>query len=336
MNKNRRARYVLLMLAIMAFGLAGCTVPQSVFDPKGPMAQIPLDLLWMSVWVMTFVTVVVAVILVIVLIRFRTRKGEENVIPEQTEGSTKLELVWVVIPAVLLTILAIPTVKAAYEIAEVPQGSDVLHVKVTGKQYWWEFEYPELGIITANEMHIPAGEDVRVSLESTDVVHSFWVPKLAGKLDNIPGQTNYMKLHASEPGTYSGQCAELCGPSHALMAFQVVAHKPGDFDNWVEKMKNPETKPKTALAEDGEKIFAKSCASCHAIEGTDSKGRMGPDLTGFGNRKRLAAHIMDNNRENLIKWIQQPQKIKPGNKMPDTGMSDEQAEALAEYLEGLK
>lgn len=328
-------RQLLIMVAILAVGLVGCTVEQSTFDAKGPVAAKQLDLLYLSIIVMTVVTLVVVVITIYVLIRYRHRKGQTE-LPKQTEGNMIVELMMVIIPAILLTILAIPTVTVSYELADESPAAEELEVKVVGKQFWWEFQYPEQGIVTANEMHIPVGTKIHLQLEAADVVHAFWVPKLGGKTDTIPGRTNYMWLQADEPGVYSGQCAEYCGTSHALMAFQVVAHEPEEFEQWVAQMKNPQTEAKTELAQEGEALFKQSCASCHAIEGTEYKGKAGPDLTGFANRNKLAAGILENNRENLKEWLKHPQEVKPGNPMPDLKLNDAQAEALAEYLHGLK
>lgn len=337
MKRSHRASLLLLLLTVVAFGLAGCTVEQSVFDAKGPVAEKQLSLIYLSFWIMTGVTIVVAVILIYVIIRYRERKGQEGTIPKQVEGNSLLETIWVVIPVILLTILLIPTVTITYELADASDDGNSLEVVVTGKQYWWEFYYPELDIVTANELHIPTDTKIHLHLEATDVIHSFWVPKLGGKTDTIPGRTNYMWLQADEPGVYSGQCAEYCGASHALMAFEVVAHEEGDFDSWVAEMTAPPSEGLTELAQEGEAIFAQSCASCHAVESTpDTLGMAGPNLANFGNRNKLAAAILENDRESLKDWIMHPQDIKPGNLMPDLNINDDQAEALAEYLHSLK
>lgn len=335
MRRSYRFALFSLALAALAFVLAGCTVEQSIFDTKGPVAEKQLSLVYLSFWIMTFVTVVVAVILIYVLLRYRERKGQTD-IPEQTEGNMWLEITWVVIPVILLTILLIPTVKITYELADASESPSDLNVIVTGHQYWWEFEYPDLGIVTANELHIPVGEKVHLELEASDVVHSFWVPKLAGKTDNIPGRTNYMWLQADEPGIYSGQCAEYCGPSHALMAFHVVAHEEGEFEDWVAHMTSPPETEMSQLAAEGEEIFKQSCISCHAVDATDLSDIQGPNLANFGNREYLAAGILENTPENLKDWIMKPQDIKPGNLMPDLNMDEQQSEALTEYLHSLK
>lgn len=336
MRRNRGVTLLLFMLTVAAFGLVGCTVEQSTLDPKGPVAEQQVSLIYLSFWIMMGVTIVVAVILLYVLFRYRARKGQEY-IPEQVEGNKWLEITWVVIPAILLTILLVPTISVTYNLADASDDGDGVEIVVTGKQYWWEFYYPELGIVTANELHIPTGKKIHLYLEASDVIHSFWVPKLAGKTDTIPGRTNYMWLQADEPGIYSGQCAEYCGSSHALMAFQVVAHEPEEFDSWVAQMTEPPSEPQTQLAQEGQEIFTQSCASCHAVEASeDTVGMQGPNLANYGNRNKMAAAIMENNKENLVDWIMNPQDIKPGNLMPDLDIDEQQAEALAEYLLNLK
>lgn len=336
MKRRRRVILLLSVLTALTLLLAGCTVEQSVFDPKGPVAEQQLYLVYLSFWIMMIVTAIVAVILIYVLIRYRKRKNDQS-IPKQTEGNVWLESMLVIIPVILLTILIIPTVQITYELADAETGKeDALEVTVTGYQYWWEFKYEDYGIVTANELHIPVGTKVDLNLEAADVIHSFWVPKLAGKTDTIPGRTNYMWIQADEPGIYSGQCAEYCGPSHALMAFQVVASEPEDFDAWVAKMQQPAPAPDTALAQEGAEIFEQSCISCHAVDATDTKTMAGPNLANFGERNKIAAAILPNTKEDLKKWLQEPEVVKPGNLMPNLGINDEQADALVEYLHGLK
>lgn len=336
MRRSHRVTLLLSMLAAAAILLVGCTVEQSVFDAKGPVAEKQLSLIYLSFWIMMFVTAIVATILIIVLIRFRKRKGQEG-IPKQTEGNVLLETAIVVIAATLLTILIIPTVRITYDLADAKTGADeALEVTVTAYQYWWEFKYEDYDIVTANELHIPVDTKIHLNLEAADVLHAFWVPKLAGKTDNIPGRTNFMWIQADEVGVYSGQCAEYCGPSHALMAFEVVAEEQEDFDAWVAKMQQPPAEMTSDLAQQGEEIFSQSCLSCHAIDATDTKEMAGPNLANFGDRNKLASGILDNDAESLKDWIQDPDSFKPGNKMGNLGIDDQQAEALVEYLHSLK
>lgn len=319
--------------------MTGCEEPaKTVFDPKGSAGESQLDLIMLSIYIMIFVFVVVMAIFFYVLIRYRQKPGD-NSIPKQIEGSMKLELLWIVIPIILLAILAVPTLSTTFSLAEeAPDNGDALRVKVTAHQYWWEFEYPDLGIKTAQELHIPTNEKVYLELTSDDVIHSFWVPELAGKQDLNPGKTNTMWLDAKEPGTYAGRCAELCGASHALMNFEVVAEDRSDFDQWVAERKNPSSEPQTAEQKAGKEVFTQNCMSCHAIDGTKmkTKGDKGPNLTGFAKRNKVAG-LMENNDENLEKWLKHPDQIKPGTYMPSFDyLNKKDMNNLKEYLRSLE
>jgi cytochrome c oxidase subunit 2 len=322
-------------MVVLLFGLTGCQrTEMSVLDPAGPVAKLQLSVLLISIYIMIGVFVVAMGIMVYVLVRYRSRPDQKQP-PKQVEGNHVLEVVWTVIPIILLGILAVPTVTTAFNLDEKPAGSDVINVKVKASQFWWQFEYPDLGIVTGEELHIPTGKKVYLQLETTDVMHSFWVPRIAGKTDLIPGRTNTMWIQADQPGQYIGKCAEFCGPSHGVMDFLVVAEDPQQFQSWVDKMKHPRVEPTSALAAEGEKLFAQNCASCHAVAGTNYKGTMGPNLTGFANRAKVAG-ILENNDENVKKWIADPAAVKPGTKMPRVQLSNEQISAVAAFLRDLK
>lgn len=333
--KKRGHLFALIVLVMLA--MTGCGDPYlSTMQPKGESAEISLGFMKLSLYVMLFVMGVAYLLFAIAVIRFRRRKGDDS-IPEQWEGNTKLEIIWTVIPIIILALLAIPTIQQTFALAQDDNPSeDMLKVKVTAHQYWWEFEYPDHGIITAQDLYIPTGQQVYVELTSKDVLHSFWVPALAGKLDTNPGEINRMRFDAIEPGVYDGKCAELCGPSHALMDFKVIALEPDDFNAWLEKMKNPAPAPTSDVAKRGEEVFQQSCLACH---GTDSKTKsIGPNLTNFGERAELAG-VHELNKENLIEWIKNPSNLKPGvTKMPgfEDKISEEDISALAEYLLQLK
>ncbi|SDC05519.1 cytochrome c oxidase subunit 2 [Melghirimyces thermohalophilus] len=319
--------------------MTGCEEPdRTVFSPKGEAGEGSLDVIMLSIYIMTFVVAVVLAIFIYVLIRYRQKPGD-NSIPKQVEGSMKLEMLWTVIPIILLAILAVPTLTHTFSLAEeAPKDEDPLRVKVTAHQYWWEFEYPDLGIKTAQQLHIPTDEKVYLELTSDDVIHAFWVPELAGKQDLNPGSTNKMWIDADEPGTYEGRCAELCGAGHALMNFQVVAQEKEDFDKWVEKRKNPSSEPKTAEQKAGKEVFTQNCMSCHAIDGTQmkTKGEKAPNLTGFAERNKIAG-LLENNDENLEKWMKHPEQVKPGTYMPSFDfLSDEDMDNLKAYLQSLE
>jgi cytochrome c oxidase subunit 2 len=323
----------LLPLMVMMLALTGCGEPfLSALDPKGPVAEEQLSLIMLSLYIMMAVFAVVAVIFIYVLIRFRKRPGQDE-IPKQVEGSHTLEIIWTVIPIVLLVILAVPTVTLTFDLAE-KQPADSIQVHVTAHQFWWEFEYPDLGITTAQELYIPVGKKIQFHLTADDVKHSFWVPALGGKIDTNPGSTNAKWLQADEVGTYEGLCAELCGASHALMYFKVEAVSQEDFDTWVANLQGYTATPATDSELQGQAIFQQQCISCHAV-GKEG-GVVGPNLAGFADRNILAG-IMDNNEENLAGWIKDPQSYKPGNAMPGFAtLKDEELSALVDYLKSLK
>lgn len=316
----------------MAFLLTGCGKENlSALRPQGPVAEEQLFLMKLSLGVMIFVFLVVMVIYVYVLLRYRKRKGQD-IIPEQVEGNHVLEIVWTIIPVVLLLIIAVPTVAITFNLAKDYRGhEDALHVKVTAHQYWWEFEYPDLGIRTAQELVIPAGKFIAFDVISADVNHSFWIPTLGGKIDANAGITNTFYLKADEADQLlQGRCAELCGASHALMDFKVIAVSEDEFEQWVEDMQTPVAESDAVR---GQELFeAKGCLQCHAI--TPDGKSMGPNLNNFANRDRVAS-FRPNTEEWLAKWLDNPQEVKPGSTMPDVGLTQDEIDALVEYLYSL-
>jgi cytochrome c oxidase subunit 2 len=218
-----------------------------------------------------------------------------------------------------------------------PADRTELKLVVVGHQWWWEARYPASGIVTANEIHIPARTSVDVVARTADVIHSFWVPELNRKIDMIPGQNNRIELYAEEPGTYRGQCAEFCGLQHAHMGFQVVAEPKAKFEKWLAEQSKPAAEPSSALAERGKELFDENaCAGCHTIAGTSAEGTIGPNLTHLAGRKTLAALTIENTPRELGRWIRDPQAIKPGVKMPGLELSNKDFHAIATYLEGLR
>lgn len=333
---NRLSHFwrLLPLLMGMAVIMAGCGDPYlSTLQPSGPVADSQLSLMKLALYIMIGVFLIVIGIFVYVLIRFRRRAGQTG-LPVQVEGNHKLEIIWTVIPLILLLILAVPTVMTTFNLAHsYANDQSAVVVKVTGHQFWWEFEYPNLGIVTAQELYIPVGKKIQFELTSKDVIHSFWVPALGGKTDTNPGVTNTMWLEADKPGTYKGKCAELCGTSHTLMDFKVVAVEQQVFDEWVKHMQKPAVTASTDLAKQGADQFQKSCMGCHAIG--DQGGRIAPNLTNFADREWIAG-IKPNNKDELAKWLKNPQDVKPGNKMPNLNLTDEQVTSLVEYLGSLK
>lgn len=340
------------LLAALTIFLAGCGQEElSTLLPAGQVAKDQFNLLLLASGIMLFVILVVVSIYVVALLRFRRSKLGEDHIPEQVEGSHTLELVWTIIPIILVLLLAVPTVYYTYKLGDVTAMGAVnddgdaenLVVDVTAKLYWWEFEYPDLGIVTAQELVVPTDEKVYFNLMAADVKHSFWIPAVGGKLDNNVENTNKFYLTFDkesselEEGVFFGKCAELCGPSHALMDFKVKALPRAEFDAWVTAMQATEgVKADEESVDEGERLFAQSCIQCHAVSGVGETGAYGPNLTAFGDRNRVAG-FMDHTEEALIDWIKTPQKYKPGNEMPpfEDAFTDAELDALATYLMGL-
>ncbi len=331
-----RALLLLLLAALASLIGAACTPdhPQSTFDSLGPVAQRQEDLFMVIFWAALVVFVVVGGVLLFTILKFRNRPG----IPRQTHGNTRLEVALTIAPAIVLIVVAIPTISAIFYIADPPAGEDVLEVTVTGKQWFWNFEYPDLGIDTSNELHVPVDENVRATLLSDDVIHSFWIPKLAGKLDVVPTRENTMWFKADEEGLYWGQCAEFCGVAHAHMRFQVIVESREQFDAWVASQAEPAAEPVSALAQRGKELVTTTgCIGCHTIDGVPGAvSRVGPELTHVASRTRIAAGILDQTPENMAEWLRNPQKVKPGNTMPDLNLSEEDITALVAYMDGLE
>lgn len=288
---------------------------------------------------MSFVFLVVITLLITVLIRFRKRKGEEVRNPKQVEGSVLLEVIWTSIPIILVIIMAVPTVMAEFELADDSDASEHMNINVTANQYWWHFEYEDEEIETSQDLYIPVGEKVYLNLLTKDVLHSFWVPSLSGKLDANPENVNTFFIEAHEEGVYYGKCAELCGPSHSLMDFKVIVVSEEEFEQWKNDMKNfdPEQLELDAVAQEGKDLYEQNnCMNCHAIG--DNATDIGPNLTNFGNRVNFAG-VLEPTKEELVKWIMDPDEVKEGNKMKTAGYPDfekEEAEKIAEYLMQLK
>jgi len=326
----------LSLFGLLALVLTGCGKDElSALKPSGPVAAMQYDLMMLSSAIMIGVFVVVMLIFTYVLIRYRKRPGQQG-IPKQVEGNHALEILWTVIPFLLLIIMAIPTVTTGFALGKVYSKEEAVQVTVTAHQFWWEFEYPELGVSTAQDLVLPVGKKVQFNVTSADVMHAFWIPALGGKIDTNPGQENKIWLQADKAGIYYGKCAELCGASHALMDFKVEVMEQADFDKWAAGMKGVQSAEPVAAtaasAAQGQEIFNKSCLGCHAIAGKG--GKMGPNLTNFADRERVAG-ILAHTPENIAEWLKDPQKVKPGNNMPNLNLDDAQVKALVDYMSTL-
>jgi cytochrome c oxidase subunit 2 len=285
------------------------------------------------------VFVVVGTLLVFVILRFRAR-GEERTEPPQVYGSNQVELAWTVIPVLIVLVLFLATARVIFAIQDAVKPSTAVNVTVVGHQFWWEFRYPNLGIITANELHIPVSSPGHpaptfLKLMSADVDHSFWVPQLGGKTDLIPNRVNEMWIDPQKPGLYLGQCAQFCGVEHAKMLLRVYVDTPEQFASWTQKQRQGGRQDE-AVSE-GRKVFeTQACMNCHAISGTAAAGKFGPDLTHLMSRSTIASGIAANNAENLRDWIKNPDHLKKGSLMPAMQLSDSQIDAVVAYLSTLQ
>jgi cytochrome c oxidase subunit 2 len=309
---------------------------QSALHPAGPQAASISALWWLMFWTCTAVYVVVIGVLVVAI--SRRRRGS----PEPTSERSLLRSVVgaTAVTVVILFGLLFASVATGRAVASLG-SAEALVIEVTGNQWWWDVTYdnpnPSLRVRTANELHLPVGRQVRIQLNSNDVIHSFWVPNLHGKMDLIPGRQTALWLQVDTPGIYRGQCAEYCGLQHANMALTVVAESSGDFERWIVAQRQPAPEPSTDEQTRGRDIVERgSCAMCHAVSGTTAGGRTAPDLTHFATRSTIAAGVAPNTPGYLAGWIANPQHLKPGSRMPATGLSGEDLQAVLAYLETLR
>ncbi len=326
-------------LGLLAVVLAGCSpehYPQTTLLPRGDFARIADDLLDTTVKWALLVFVLVEGALVYAIFRFKGKPGDPE--PHQTHGNTLVEIIWTVIPALILAAIAVPTVKAIFQTNTTP-GKDALTIEVVGHQWWWEFRYPEFNLTTANEIHVPVGRTVSLRMSTIDVIHSFWIPQFAAKRDVFPNRETRIWFKAEVEGDYPGQCAEFCGIQHARMGYRIRAQKPEEFQAWVAHMQTLGPKPPVAAGPnpqyaEGEKLFtAKGCIACHSLVAVNApKGMVGPNLANVGARSYIAAGTLKNTDENLTHWIRDPQGIKKGVLMPNLGVTAAEAGALVAYL----
>jgi cytochrome c oxidase subunit 2 len=328
------------IFSIAALSLSGpFASPTNIFRPASTPAQSILELSLFVLEVTGAIFVVVFSLIAYAVVRFRKRSTTDDQEPAQVYGSTQLELAWTVIPILIVTTLFLASARVIASIQNAPRPASAIQVTVTGHQFWWEYRYPGLKVVTANELHIPVSDPKHptptfLTLLSADTDHSFWVPRLAGKTDLIPNHPNSMWVDPHETGLFLGQCAQYCGTQHAKMLLRVYVQSREDFDRWIEAQSR-QAHPDGAFSK-GEMIFEKTaCINCHAVAGTVANGRYGPDLTHLMSRDTLAAGAVPNTPSNLRRWIQDPASIKPGGTMPAMGLSDRDLDAVTEYLETL-
>ncbi|WP_129791305.1 cytochrome c oxidase subunit II [Sphingosinicella sp. CPCC 101087] len=310
-------------------GLAGW--PPPVLDPAGPYAGSVAALSW------ALIALAAGIFLIVLAALWIALRGRER-LRARLGGERAIWIGGVVFPVVVLTALLIWGLTLTRNLSE-PAGGPELRMRVSGEMWWWRVSYLDGNgrafMQDANELHIPVGRTIAIELVSPDVIHSFWVPQLSGKLDMVPGRRNLIRIQADRPGTYAGICAEYCGGPHALMGFLVVAHAPDDYARWLAARRAPRAAPPDRQSARGAALFVSAgCAACHRIAGTPANGQAGPDLTHVGSRRTLGAGILPNNRGTMIGWIGNSQAIKPGNRMPPyTVLPGEDLQALAAYLE---
>jgi cytochrome c oxidase subunit 2 len=341
----------------------------SIFDPVSPPAESIRQVSYLVLVICGFIFFVVEGILFYAVVRFRRNSatppdrtlspsGAEGTIrgtekePPQVYGSKPIEIAWTLAPALIVVVLILATTRTLWEVTPDPPAprsrDNTLFVTVVGRQWWWEYRYEsynkrELNFITANELHVPASEPgkkgvkrpVYLRLESADVCHSFWVPRLGGKMDLIPGRTNHLWFQTDRPGLYLGQCAEYCGTQHAGMLLRVIVQPPSDFQRWLENQTKPAVED-TAARAGRDKFLALSCVNCHRIRGTPAKGTYAPDLTHMMSRRTLASGMLKNDEATLTQWLRDPQKLKPGCLMPAFQLDGRELRLVVQYLRTLK
>ncbi len=319
---------------LAALSACGGEYPQSTLHPAADFGSEIDRLFRVIVWWALGVFVLVETALIVAIIKFRDRPGAPT--PKPVHGSTLLEISWTLAPAIVLIFIAVPTIRTIFR-TDGPPPANAMQVEVIGHQWWWEFRYPDLGIVTANEMRVPAGQPVTLVMTSEDVIHSFWAPRLGGKRDVMPGRSTRITFTPDSVGVFYGQCAEFCGVSHANMRMRVVVEDSTGFAAWVAQEQTPPAAEGT-LSDDqaaGLAVFrTKGCMACHAIEGI-AAGVLGPNLSHLASRSTIASGILPNTPEGLARWIRDPLGEKPGSLMPQMPMTEEEIAALVSYLQSL-
>ncbi len=315
--------------------LTACQPSPTFLNPASSIASHEADLFHFILNLALVVFVLVEGVLVWILIRDRKRAADQE-LPMQIYGNNRLEVIWTVIPVFLVIVLFIMTVQTMNAVAAPAQLKSDLNIRVVGHRWWWEFDYTDLGIATANELHIPVDTTVQVALESVDVIHSFWVPQLSGKTDVIPGQHNTMWLVSDQAGEFLGQCAEFCGTEHALMRFKVIVESRDDFNAWVANQQKPAYQPQTSDEQTAYEELTSTCAACHSLDPSEmNTDKVGPNLAHLFSRTTFAGGSFDLNEENLRSWLKNTQAMKPGNDM-DITIPSQKFEQIVAYLMHLK
>ncbi len=333
------AAFCVLLPAAAALADAGFARPE-IFAPVSTPALMIRDLAWLVVAICAAIFTLVGGLLAYAVIRFRARPGDPDREPAQVYGSRPIELAWTIVPTIIVFILFLATARSILDLQKESAPEGWLTVEVIGHQWWWEFRYPEAGVVTANELHLPVSTEAAprptfFQLESADVIHSFWVPQLSGKQDVVPNKRNGLWFEPLEPGTYVGQCAEYCGTQHAGMLIRVIVHPPGEFERWLDSQRQPAVADATVA--DGRAVFEQTaCINCHRVSGTVADGRFGPDLTHLMSRATIASGVARNDRDNLLRWLEDPDHLKPGALMPAMQLDEHEIDRVVAYLMTLR
>jgi len=350
-TRRLRIAFALALILLVTGGIGNAATAAedlSVFQPASQPAESIRDLFYLVLAITGAIFLLVEGMLIYAAVRYRRRAavdvGKADPEPAQVYGSPPLEVAWTVAPLLIVFVLFLVVVRSVVEAQQANDDPPAVRLQVIGHQWWWELVYPhdqpEQSIRSANEIHVPVGEDgrparIEIELLSADVIHSFWVPRLAGKTDLIPGRTNRMWFACGEPGTYFGQCAEFCGLQHANMKLRVVVESRAEFDRWLQNERQPAAEVPSA-ARGREKFLSLSCVNCHTIRGTVARGTVGPDLTHLMARRTLAAGVVENDHEHLRQWIADPDALKPGSEMPDLRLSPADVDTIVAFLESLQ
>jgi len=312
----------------------------NIFAPESTPAH---SIFKLSIFVLTItgiIFVVVFSLLVYSLVRFRSTPANDDHEPAQVYGSNQIEMAWTIIPILIVVVLFMASARVIHAVQDAPKPESAVEVTAIGHQFWWEFRYPKLGIVTANELHIPVSDPAHptptfLKLLSADTDHSFWIPQLAGKTDLVPNRINEMWMDPRRTGIYLGQCAQYCGTQHAKMLLRVSVETKEDFETWARAQQKPAAQDEKVIA--GRHVFeTTACINCHAVSGTAANGRFGPDLTHLMSRRTIASGAAPNTTEQLRLWIQNPEAIKPGSLMPAMKLGDTELNQVVQYMQSLQ
>ena len=312
----------------------------NIFAPESTPASAIVDLSTFVLTITALIFIVVSALLLYAIVKFRATQANTDREPPQVYGSTQIELAWTIIPVLIVVVLFAATARVIHAIQDAPMPPTAVEVTVIGHQFWWEYRYPALGIVTANELHIPVSDPSRprptfLKLLSADTDHSFWIPQLAGKTDLIPNRVNELWMDPRRTGVFLGQCAQYCGLQHAKMLQRVSVDAPDAFDAWIRAQQQAAVQDGSAAA--GRRVFeTTACINCHTVRGTAANGRFGPDLTHLMSRVTIASGAAENTPENLHLWLKDPDAITPGSLMPAMKLSDDELDALVKYMQSLR